>query len=205
MVHYALAKHASIIDRPMSMWFHCDVRSWFWLNVVIVIVIALLQLLPATRSLERMRGICFTVCCFVWSTISQQPAGRFTPKFACGRTLVPDVSSPFLGVSSPRRTEKVGNEIFVTIGVNGEFLHFGSFWAISQERVHGSTPNIICVRTMSADVPPPHVGSIGPWGAGEGELKTQKIGGWSHSCIGQLPFLSNVVQYVGHRSAHILV
>jgi len=26
-------------------------------------------------------------------------------------------------------------------------------------------------------VPPPPVGSIGPWGAGEGELKTQKIGG----------------------------
>ena len=34
-----------------------------------------------------------------------------------------------------------------------------------------------CVRTMSADVPPPPVGSIGPWGAGEGELKTQKIRG----------------------------
>ena len=45
------------------------------------------------------------------------------------------------------------------------------------QRVHGSTPNIICVRTMSADVPPPPVGSIGPWGRGEGELKTQKIGG----------------------------
>ena len=30
---------------------------------------------------------------------------------------------------------------------------------------------------MSADVPPPPVGSIGIWGAGEGELKTQKIGG----------------------------
>ena len=58
-----------------------------------------------------------------------------------------------------------------------EFLHFGVFCAISQQRVHGSTPNIICVRTMSVDVPTPHVGSIGPWGAGEGELKTQKIGG----------------------------
>ena len=42
--------------------------------------------------------------------------------------------------------------------------------------MHGSTPNIICVGTMSADVPPPPVGSIGLWGAGEGELKTQKIG-----------------------------
>ena len=45
--------------------------------------------------------------------------------------------------------------------------------------MHGSTPNIICVRTMSADVPPPPVVPIGPWRAGEGELKTQKIGGVS--------------------------
>ena len=67
---------------------------------------------------------------FVRSTISRQPAGRecrFTPKFACGRTLVAGVSSPLLGVSGSRRTEKGGNEIFVTMGVNGEFLHFGGF------------------------------------------------------------------------------
>ena len=32
------------------------------------------------------------------------------PNFACGRTLVPDVSSPLLGVSSPRGgAEKGGN------------------------------------------------------------------------------------------------
>jgi len=64
---------------------------------------------------------------FVRSTISRQPAGRFTPNFARRRTLVPDVSSPLLGVSGPWRVEKGGNEIFVTIGVNGEFLHFGDF------------------------------------------------------------------------------
>jgi len=42
------------------------------------------------------------------STISRQPAGRFTPKFASERrtTLVPDVSSPLLGVSGPRRAKK---------------------------------------------------------------------------------------------------
>ena len=56
------------------------------------------------------------------STISRQPTGRFTPNFACGRTLVPGVSSPLLGVSGPRRAEKDGNEIFVTIGANGEFV-----------------------------------------------------------------------------------
>ena len=68
------------------------------------------------------------VCLFVCSsTISRQPAGRFTPKFACRRPLVPDVSSPLLGVGGPRRAEKKANEIFVTMGVNGEFLHFGGF------------------------------------------------------------------------------
>ena len=38
---------------------------------------------------------------FVRSTISRKPAGRFTRKFACGRTLVPDVSSLLLRVSGP--------------------------------------------------------------------------------------------------------
>jgi len=57
--------------------------------------------------------------------------------------------------------------------------------------------------------PLPLWGPSAPGGAG-GELKTKKIGGWSHLCIGQLPFLffsalPNVVQYVGHRPAHILM
>ena len=68
------------------------------------------------------------VCLFVCSsTISRQPEGRFTPKFACRRTLVPDVSSLLLGVGGPWRAEKGANEIFVTMGVNREFLHFGGF------------------------------------------------------------------------------
>ena len=132
------------------------------------------------HTLVRAKGEVFVllyVFLFVRSTISRQPAGRFrpTPKFACGRTLVPDVSSPLLGVSGPRRTEKGGNEIFVTVGVNGEFLHFGGFWAISQQRVDGSTPNFICIGTMSADVPPPPMGSIGPCGGGG--IKNSKMGG----------------------------
>ena len=32
------------------------------------------------------------------------------------------------------------------------------------------------VETMSADVPPPPVGSIGPWGRGEWELNLKKLG-----------------------------
>ena len=62
---------------------------------------------------------------------------------------------------------------------------------------------------MSAYVPLPTVGQAAPGGAGVGGVKNSKNGGWSHSCIGQLPFLffsalQNVVQYVGHRHAHIL-
>jgi len=34
---------------------------------------------------------------------------------------------PLLGVGGPRLAEKEANEIFVTMGVNGEFLHFGGF------------------------------------------------------------------------------
>ena len=84
---------------------------------------------PLFARLRERRGICFTFAVlFVFlSTISRQPAGQFTPDFACGRILVPNVSSPLLGVGGPRRAEKGGNEIFVTMGVNGEFLHFGGF------------------------------------------------------------------------------
>ena len=53
---------------------------------------------------------------------------------------------------------------------------FWRFWAISQQRVDASTPNFIYVGTMSADVPPPPLGSIGPWGRGRG-VKNLKNGG----------------------------
>ena len=65
-------------------------------------------LLPAIRSLDRRARYLFYCMFFVrfLSTISRQPEGRFTPKFACGRTLVSDVSSPLLGVSGPRARKK---------------------------------------------------------------------------------------------------
>ena len=79
------------------------------------------------HSLVERRARYLVYCMFVRSTISQQPACRFTPYFACWRSLGRDVSSPLLGVGGPRRAEKEANEIFVTMGVNGEFLHFGGF------------------------------------------------------------------------------
>jgi len=93
---------------------------------VLLTHLLIIYILPAIRSLERRaRYLFYCMFFFVRSTISRQPAGRFTPKFSHGRTLAPDESSPLLGVSGPRRTEKGGHEIFVTMGVNGEFLHFG--------------------------------------------------------------------------------
>jgi len=158
-------------------------HTWHFINLLIIII--------TRHSLDRAKGevLVLLYVFFVRSTISRQPEGRFTSKFACVRTLVPDVSSPLLGVSVPWGAEKGGNEIFVTMGINGEFLHFGGFSAISQQHVHGSTPNFIFIGTMSAYVPLPAVGFSGPWRRVEKELKTQKNGGWSHSCIGQLPFL----------------
>ena len=81
----------------------------------------------ASRAKGEVFGLLY-VCLFVCSsTISRQPAGQFTPKFACRRTLVPDVSSPLLGVGGPRRAEKGANEIFVTMESMGNFWHFGGF------------------------------------------------------------------------------
>ena len=66
-----------------------------------------LTVLIITRhSLVRAKGEVFVllyVFLFVrfLSTISRQPAGRFTPNFACGRTLVPNVSSPLWGLAAP--------------------------------------------------------------------------------------------------------
>ena len=154
----------------------------------------------------------FYFCCFVLflSTISRQPAGQFTPDFACGRTLVPNVSSPLLGVGGPRQAEKGEMKFLLLWESMGNFCILGVFKRYLSNACTDPHQILFCVGTMSADVPPPLVVPIGPWGSGEGELKTQKIGGWSHSCIGQLPFLffsamPNVIQYVGHRSVHILV
>jgi len=63
---------------------------------------------------------------------------------------------------------------------------------------------------MSADVPPPPLGSIVPEGAEGGELKTQKNWGvvsfvLRTATISIFSALPNVVQYVGQRPAHILV
>ena len=63
---------------------------------------------PFARRAKGEVFVLLHVCLFVRSTISQQPAGRFTPYFACGHSLGRDVSSPLLGVSDPRGGQKEG-------------------------------------------------------------------------------------------------
>ena len=87
------------------------------------------------------------------------------------------MSSPLLGVGGPRRAEKGGKEIFVTMGVNGEFLHFGGFLSdISATLARIYTKYYLCRDNVCRRAPSP-CGVHRPLGVGEGELKSQKIGG----------------------------
>jgi len=168
--------------------------------------------LPAIRSLERKARYLFYFCCFVHFFVNDfsTTRGPIHTKF-CMRAYSGSecVFSPF-GGWRPTAGGKRGK---------WNFCYYGSQWGISAfwrflsdisatlARIH--TKYYLCI-TMSADVPPPPLVPIDPQGVGGGGVKTQKIGGWSHSCIGQLPFLffsamPNVVQYVRHRPARILV
>ena len=163
------------------------------------------------HSLVERRARDLFFCMFVCSsTISRQPAGRFTPKFACRRTLVPDVSSPLLEVGGPRRAEKGQMKFSLLWESMGNFCILAVFERYLSNACTDPHQILFVYEQCLPTCPLPLWDPSAPGGRGEGELKTQKIGGWSHSCIGQLPFLffsamPNVVQYVGHRPAHILV
>jgi len=169
------------------------------------------------HSLVRAKGevfvllyVFFSFCFSVRSTTSRQPAGRFTPMFACGRALVPDVSSPLLRVSGPPGGRKRGKWNFRYYRSQREIFAFRWFLSdISATRGRIHIKFYLCRDNVCRRAPSP-LGSIGPWGAGGGGVKNSKKWGWSYSCIGQLLFLffsalPNVIQYVGHRPAHILV
>jgi len=170
------------------------------------------------HSLVRAKGevfvllyVCLFVCLFVRQRFLDNPRADSRQSSHAGVFWFRMCLLPFWGLAAPGGRKKGQMKFSLLWESMGNFCILAVFWAISQHRLHGSTPNIICVGTMSADVPPPPVVPIGPWGAGGGGVKnSKKIGGWSHSYIGQLPFLflsamPNVVQYVRHRPAHILV
>ena len=116
---------SDFITQLLSTYWSIAMRFLYWNSAKYFISLVTCHSLVERRA--RYLVYCMFVCLFVRSTISQQPAGRFTPYFACGHSLGRDVSSPLLGVGGPRRAEKEANEIFVTMGVNGEFVHFGGF------------------------------------------------------------------------------
>jgi len=164
-------------------------------------------LLPAIRSLERKARYLFYYCCsFFCQRFLDNPRANSRQIMHAGVLWFRMCLLPFWGGWRPRRAEKGGNEIFVTMGVNGEFWWFLSVISATLARIH--TKYYLCRDNVCRRAPSP-CGAHRPLGVGGGELKTQKIRG-SHSCIGQLPFLffsamPNVVQYVGHRPAHIVV
>jgi len=111
------------------------------------------------------------------STISRQPAGRFTPYFACGRSLGYDVSSPLLGVGGLRRAEKEANEIFVLWESMGNFCILAVFERYLSNACTDPHQILFVYGQCLPTCPLPLWDPSAPWGAGEGELKTQKIGG----------------------------
>jgi len=82
----------------------------------------------------------FFVCSLLLSTISRQPAGRFAPIFL---HAVPHVSSPLWGLGA-LGGGKGGNEIFVNIGVNGEFWRE---WRVSVSSTDALVIVIIIIST----------------------------------------------------------
>ena len=75
---------------------------------------------------------------------------------------------PFWGLAAPGGVEKGGNEIFVTIGVNGEFLHFERYLSNAQTNPH----QILFVQGQCRPTCPfPLWGLLAPGGGWRGELK----------------------------------
>ena len=134
-VHYR--RHTARLIRQRQHWLKWSTTSsTLWtrdcclmiMGLIILFLVSHFNYPPFASIAKGDVFVLLYVCLFVCSsTISRQPAGRFTPYFACGRSLGRDVSSRLLGVGGPRRAEKEANEIFVIMGVNGEFLHFGGF------------------------------------------------------------------------------
>jgi len=122
------------------------------------------------HSLVRAKGevlVLLYVCLFVWSTISQQPAGRFKPSFACGRILVLNVSSPLLGLAAPGGRKKWEMKFSLLWESMGNFCILAIFERyLSNARTHPHQILFVygqCLPTC----PLPLLGPSAP-GAGEG-------------------------------------
>ena len=130
------------------------------------------------HSLVRAKGEVFVLLYvfFVRSTISRQPAGRFTRKFACvhaGVLWLRMCLLPFWGLAALVGAEK--REIKFSL-LWESMRNFCILVVFERYLSNAWTPYFIHVWTLSADVP------LSPRPL-EG-VKNSKNGGWSHSCIG---------------------
>ena len=135
--------------------------------------------------------------------------GPIHAKVRMQATLAPDVSSPLLGVGGPWRAEKGEMKFSLLWESMGNFAFWQFLSDISATRGQIHTKFYLCRDNVCRHAPSLS-GVHRPLVAGGGGVKNSKKWGWSHSCIGQLPSLffsamPSVVQYVGHRTAHILV
>ena len=87
-------------------------------------------MLITRHSLVRAKGEVFVLlllfCSFFVNDFSTT-RGPIHAKFCMRAYSGSECVFFLLGVGGLRRAEKGGNEIFVTMGFNGEFLHFGGF------------------------------------------------------------------------------
>jgi len=150
-----------------------------------------IRFLPAIRSLERRARYLFYCMFFVCFLFGQRflDNPRAMPKFACGRTLVPDMSSPFWRLAAPGGRKKGEMKFSLLYESIGNFCILAVFERyLSNAWTH---PNqILFVGTMSADVSPPPLGSISPWEGRRGKgVKNFKKWGVVSFVHRKLPFL----------------
>ena len=128
----------------------------------------------------------FYFCCFVRFFVNDfsTTRGPIHAKFCT------NVSSPLLRVGGPRRAEKGGNEFLLIWESMGNFCILAVFERYLNNACTDPHHILFVYGTMSADVHPPPVVPIGPWGVEGGGVKNSKNWG--------------VVSFV-HRTATISV
>jgi len=109
------------------------------------------------------------------STISRQPAGRFMPNFACGRILVPGVSSPLLGLAAPagRKDRKLNFHYYRSQWVILAFWWFLSNISATRGRIG---TKFYLYRDNACRRAPSPSGVHQPLEGGETAVKNSKMG-----------------------------
>jgi len=167
-------------------------------------------LLPAIRSLERRARYLFYCMFFLFGQrFLDNPRADSHQSLHAGVLWFRMCLLPFWGLVAPADRKRGKWNFCYCSSQWGMFAFWRFFSNISATRGQNHTKFYLCRDNVCRRAPSPF-GVHWPLGGGGGGVKNSKNGGWSHSFIQQLPFLffsalPNVVQYVGHRPAHILV